>query len=143
MNKEISTDEQELKKEQDQLIKWIRTHKKQLKLAGVCCSVLILLILLLRNKEKLQALWGTLRETIIPSDGISHTTVSASTSAAANIAALFADDPSIPIEVRKHIRNLPKGWHASAEKIAEALANGIILQEGQTWVTGYVKWACA
>lgn len=32
------------------------------------------------------------------------------------------------------IRNLPDGWSASPEKVAEALALGIELLEGQTWV---------
>ena len=34
----------------------------------------------------------------------------------------------------KHLRKLPKGWHASPEKIATARENGFELQDGETWV---------
>ena len=37
----------------------------------------------------------------------------------------------------KHIRNLPEGYKASAEKIASAEENGFNLKEGQTWVDEY------
>lgn len=37
----------------------------------------------------------------------------------------------------KHIRNLPKGHNASAEKIATAEEHGFSLGEGQTWVDDY------
>ena len=45
-----------------------------------------------------------------------------------------------PIDSRhasKHIRNLPEGYKASAEKIATAEANGFKLEDGQTWVDEY------
>lgn len=48
-----------------------------------------------------------------------------------------------PYDVSKHIRNLPKGQRASAEKIATAMENGFELKEGQTWVTDYVKGVAA
>ena len=37
----------------------------------------------------------------------------------------------------KHIRNLPEGHNASAEKIATAEEHGFSLGEGQTWVDDY------
>lgn len=40
-------------------------------------------------------------------------------------------------DVRAHIRNLPAGWSASAEKVAEAAARGIELEQGQTLVAAY------
>lgn len=40
-------------------------------------------------------------------------------------------------EVSEHIRNLPNGWHASAEKIEAAKEKGIILEPGQTIVNSY------
>ena len=46
-------------------------------------------------------------------------------------------------EVSRHIRNLPNGWHASPEKVAEALKNNIVLGEGQTWVNSYMKGGAA
>lgn len=44
-----------------------------------------------------------------------------------------------PFGVCGHPRNLPKGWNASAEKIALALEQGIELKERQTWVKNYLK----
>ena len=44
-----------------------------------------------------------------------------------------------PFDVSAHIKNLPKNQHASQEKIYEALRAGVILEDGQTWVTGYQK----
>jgi hypothetical protein len=44
-----------------------------------------------------------------------------------------------PFGVCGHPRNLPKGWNASAEKIALALENGTELGEHQTWVKNYLK----
>lgn len=44
-----------------------------------------------------------------------------------------------PFDVSAHIKNLPKNQHASPEKINEALQAGVILEDGQTWVTGYQK----
>jgi len=43
------------------------------------------------------------------------------------------------IDVSKHIRNLPDGWKASAEKMDSAIKSGIELGANQTWVEGYSK----
>ena len=42
-----------------------------------------------------------------------------------------------PHDVSGFLRQLPDGWHASPEKIAEAIALGIDLPEGCTWVDPY------
>ena len=42
-------------------------------------------------------------------------------------------------DVIRHIRNLPKGWKASPEKIEEAVNLGINLLENQTIVNPYIK----
>lgn len=42
-------------------------------------------------------------------------------------------------DVSTHIRNLPKGWKASPEKIAEAAELGINLLDNQTLVDSYMK----
>ena len=44
-----------------------------------------------------------------------------------------------PFGVEGFIRNLPDGWHPSAEKIAQAAALGIELGEHQTLVDPYMK----
>lgn len=43
----------------------------------------------------------------------------------------------IPHDVAEHLRNLPNGWKASAEKIATAAEHGYDLRPGQTWVEAY------
>ncbi len=47
--------------------------------------------------------------------------------------------PEAPFDVIAHIRNLPEGWHASPEKIAEAAELQIILLPNQTLVDAYIK----
>ncbi len=44
-----------------------------------------------------------------------------------------------PIEVSEHLRNLPEGWNASAEKMLSATEHGYQLNPGQTWVDTYTK----
>ncbi len=43
------------------------------------------------------------------------------------------------LEVEKHIRNLPEGYHASFEKKTSAADHGFELLENQTWVDDYTK----
>ncbi|SDB28869.1 hypothetical protein SAMN02910317_01411 [Ruminococcaceae bacterium FB2012] len=45
----------------------------------------------------------------------------------------------LPFEVEGYIRNLPEGWHPSAEKIAQAADLGIELGEHQTLVNSFMK----
>lgn len=59
------------------------------------------------------------------------------------VTAIASNSEALPFEVSRHIRNLPSGWHASPEKIAEALKNNIILMDGQTWVGSYMKGVAA
>lgn len=55
-----------------------------------------------------------------------------------NLAQTFNDTESLfSHHASKHIRNLPEGQKASAEKIATAEANGFKLEDGQTWVDDY------
>lgn len=43
------------------------------------------------------------------------------------------------IDVSKHIRNLPEGWKASAEKLDSAIKTEFVLGAHQTWVDDYSK----
>lgn len=45
------------------------------------------------------------------------------------------------IDVREHIRNLPKGWHPSTSKVELAAKYGYSLEEHQTWVNAHTKVA--
>lgn len=132
-------------KEQNQMIQWIKAHKKQLILAGIGIAALIALVLGIKNKDTLKALWASLKGVVEPaaetvSDAVASTVAELP---AETPALLLSNDPCVPQEVRRHIRNLHEGWHASPEKLAAAREMGIILQEGQTWVDNYMKGVCA
>lgn len=47
--------------------------------------------------------------------------------------------PSEPFSVKPFIRILPEGWQASEKAIQNALEAGIELEEGQTFVVGFMK----
>lgn len=132
-------------KERNQIVQWIKSHKKQLILAGIGVAALIALILGIKNKDTLKALWESLKGAVKPhAERISDTVTTTVTEIPTETPALLlSDDPCVPQEVRRHIRNLHEGWHASPEKKAAAREIGIILQEGQTWVDGYMKGVCA
>lgn len=53
-----------IKKEKNTLIKWIKAHKKELILAGIGIASLIGFILVLKNKEAIKELWTTLQKSI-------------------------------------------------------------------------------
>ena len=132
-------------KEQSQIIQWIKAHKKQLILAEIGIAAMIALVLGIKNKDTLKALWAALKGAVEPtaeriSDAVTTTVTEIPTETPA---LLLSNDPRVAQEVRRHIRNLHEGWHASPEKLAAAREMGILLQEGQTWVDNYMKGVCA
>lgn len=132
-------------KEQNQMIQWIKAHKKQLILAGIGIAALIALVLGIKNNDTLKAFWASLKGVVEPaaetvSDAVATTVAEIPTETPA---LLLSNDPRVAQEVRRHIRNLHEGWHASPEKLAAAREMGILLQEGQTWVDNYMKGVCA
>ena len=58
---------------------------------------------------------------------------------AETIGAASRNGYAAPFEVCEHVRRLSGGRKASAEKIASALENNIVLEETQTWVRRYMK----
>lgn len=131
------------------LIRWIKKHKKMLIAAGISIGVLILVVLGIKNKAALKALWDSLK------GAANHPTAKAAEKVAKvvseippepiqeAVSAIASNSETLPFEVSRHIRNLPVGWHASPEKVAEALKNNIILMDGQTWVDSYMKGVVA
>lgn len=132
-------------KEQNRVIQWIKAHKKELALVGFSVAVLIALVVCIWNKDALKALLASLKTAVEPAGKKIVDTIAVTAPEIAETApvVLLSDNPSIPIEVRRHIRNLPHGWHASLEKQIAALANNIILKDGQTWVEAYKKGVSA
>lgn len=131
------------------LIRWIKGHKKQLIIAGISIGTLILIILGIKNRAAIKAVWDSLKGVV------KHPTAKAAEEvakvvtdippapASEIVTAVVSNLETLPFEVSRHIRNLPDGWHASPEKVAEALKNSIILMDGQTWVDSYVKGGVA
>ena len=135
------------------VINWVRAHRRELIIAGVSIAAVIGTILLIKNWTTLKAYLKSLTELIPESGSTTKTAVKAAEGTVkatddvvktTSVAVETAHNPEvIPIEVAKHIRNLPDGWHPSPEKVATALDNGVILAEGQTWVDGYWKGRAA
>ncbi|MDE7121455.1 MAG: hypothetical protein K2O42_04770, partial [Oscillospiraceae bacterium] len=98
-------------KEKNQMIRWIKAHKKQLILAGIGIAALIALVLGIKNKEKLKVLLTSLRSIITPTAETISETVTATVTETPRETPTFllSNDPHIPQEVCRHIRNLHEG----------------------------------
>lgn len=131
------------------LICWIKEHKKELVIAGISAGTIILIVLGIKNREIIKAIWDSLKKavkqpTVKVTETITKVTVEIPQEHIQEaITAVASNTESLPFEVSRHIRNLPDGWHASPEKVAEALKNDIVLMDGQTWVDSYVKGCVA
>lgn len=134
-------------KERKDLIKWIKKNKKKIAVVGI--GTLILVILGIKNKDAIKALWDSLKEaTEHPSTKTSEAVTQVISEVSPEpvqeaISVVTSTSESIPFEVSRHVRTLPRGWRASPEKVAAALENNIALMEGQTWVDSYVKGGTA
>lgn len=126
---------------------WVEVHKGQLILAGISITAIIGVILGLKKKDALMELWDALEESIKDTikTGYSEIPIAQDSTLALEIvtASRTYTPPQDPFEVVTHIRELPAGWHHSAEKAAEAAAMGIDLLENQTIVDHYMKNAVA
>lgn len=131
--------------EKSSLVQWIKKHKKELIIAGVGVGALILVILGIRNKAAVKAAWNSLKELVKqpptkPAEEITRVVTEIPPEPVREITRIVpSNSPRLPYEVRRHIRTLPDGWHASPEKIETALAHSIELMPGQTWVDNYTK----
>lgn len=123
-----------MEKERNDFRKWVKDHKKQLIGTGICFGIILLSTFVLPYDRYLSSLWKELKRLI--TKPVEETGEKAVREAAAQ-----KINHQTASEVSKHIRNLHEGWHASAQKIREAAANGFQLLEGQTWVKDYPKGA--
>ncbi|KGK86725.1 hypothetical protein DP73_15855 [Desulfosporosinus sp. HMP52] len=139
------------------LLAWVKAHKKELVIVGISLTALIGIILCIKNRDSIDALWKSLSGAIekFPTEApkISQTTIEKIAQSSVTVTDVINSKelPVIntamtyqnPFEVSDHIRNLHEGWRASAKKITEAEAMGIILQPGQTLVDAYMKGGVA
>ena len=130
-----------MENEKKTFVDWIKEHKKELIIAGVSIAAIITVIIGIKNQKALEEAWASLRklvekapETMPVAKSVPDTDVSP-VKEIVEINIISAD--RIPHDVVEHIRNLPEGWKASAQKIATAAEHGYNLLPGQTWVEAY------
>lgn len=118
--------------EKQTFIKSVKAHKKELIVAGISVAALVALIVAVKKKDSILALWDSLKKDVaeVPTKSAVESMPMAESVSETNI---------IDFPVRGHKRYLPNGNHASLEKIASAPEHGYTLQPGQTWVEGYTK----
>ena len=134
------------------LIRWIKENKKELMYAGLSVAALILLVLGIKHRDAIKAVWESLTNALkgppvsttnqapVRMADIATTTTAGISPEPIQVAMnTVSNSDCFPFEVRGHIRNLPNGWHASPGKLQEALVNDIVLSDGQTWVGSYLK----
>lgn len=123
-------------KEERTTKEWIKEHKIELICGGIGIAVVVGLLLGLKNRDAIEAV----------AKGAEHLPQKAPgpvaalpdiTPAADIILPPAAARKRAPHEVAMHLRNLPEGYKASAEKIAVATELGYALQPGQTLVESY------
>lgn len=136
---------------------WVKKHRKELIIAGISATALIGIIVYIKNRDSIDALWKSLIGVIEKSPNeapkISQTTIERLAQSSVTVTDVInpTELPVIntamtnqnPFEVSDHIRNLHEGWRASVKKLNEADAIGIILQPGQTLVNTYTKGSAA
>ena len=132
--------------ERKKVIRWIKTHRKALVIAGISITALIAIIMGIKNRQAIKQIWMLLRakveKPVAQAIGSQPVHVKGITTEEV-ISAVTEHREVASFDVSKHIRNLPYGRHASAEKIATALENGFVLSENQTWVVDYAKGMAA
>lgn len=136
-------------------IEWVKAHKKQLTITGISTLAVIGIILGIKNKDTIIELWASLQKSIskappetptfsMPAPKTTEIRTATSELVAETKELTRAYTPqTIPFNVKDHLRNLPEGWHASPEKIAEAELLGIELLPNQTLVNSYTKGVIA
>ena len=136
---------------------WVKKHRTELIIAGISATALIGIIICMKNRDSIEALWksliGAIEKSPTEAPKISQTTIEKIAQSSVTVTDVINPTEIVvtnttrtfqdPFEVSNHIRNLHEGWRASAKKITEAEAMGIILLPGQTLVDTYMKGGVA
>lgn len=141
-----------MNEQKQKYINWIKTHKKELIVAGGSISAIIAIVYCYQKRgeilkylknPKFQILklpFGTNSSLVVESIGKSAPTKSGLSLPQENRSIVpIRKLESESFDVLGHIRNLHDGWHASAAKIVAATERGYELLPGQTWVNNYTK----
>lgn len=130
-----------MEKEKKTFVDWIKEHKKELVIAGVSIAAIIAVVIGIKNHKDLEKAWAFLRKVVekmpktIPVKKPVPVTEVVPVKKIVDINIVPAE--KVPHDVVEHLRNLPEGWKASAQKIATAADHGYNLLPGQTWVEAY------
>lgn len=129
--------------EKERLTDWVKKHKKELLLSGVSVSVILALIIGIKNRDERIKAWKPLIKLADEaSQRASALTISVNLEELSVLESMDYNNPQMGAEfmdVCSHIRNLPEGRIPSVEKIASAAQRGYELKPGQTWVEQYTK----
>ena len=122
---------------QKRVVKWVKEHRTELVAAGVSISILIGIIICTKDHASLSELIIKIKRLIAGDSVFDADTTKKMFASGKDFVAIKEVKGRVPHSVSEHIRNLPEGHHASAEKAIEALRKGIELMEGQTIVDAY------
>ncbi|MDO4757345.1 MAG: hypothetical protein Q4A54_13430, partial [Parabacteroides sp.] len=116
--------------------KWIKSHKKQILFYGTLTLIVIGGVIFAYNSDE-----RTWEFPEIPTGEDSEQKILNSTKPIIPVATTHAisDEPSKVIDIEPYLRNLPNGYHPSAEKISTAIEHGFNLNENQTWVDKHTR----
>lgn len=130
-----------MEKEKKTFVDWVKEHKKELIIAGVSIAAIIAVIVGIKNHKALEEAQLSLRKLVEKTPEAIPTVNTASIAEVTPVKDIveinIVTADRIPHDVAEHLRNLPNGWKASAEKIATAAEHGYDLRPGQTWVEAY------
>ncbi len=130
-----------MEKEKKIFVEWVKEHKKELIIGGVSIVAIIAVIIGIKHHQTLEEAWTSLKKSVkktpetIPTAKPIPVTEVVPAKDIVEINIVTTD--RISHDVAEHLRNLPEGWKASAEKIAIAAEHGYELLPGQTWVEAY------
>lgn len=130
-----------MENEKKTFVDWVKEHKKELIIAGVSIAAIIAVIIGIKNHKALEEAWSSLRKLVeraleaMPVAKSVPVTEVSPVKEIVEVNIISAD--RVPHDVAEHLRNLPEGWKASAQKIATAAEHGYDLLPGQTWVEAY------
>lgn len=136
---------------------WVKAHKKELEIAGISITALIVIVICIKDRDSIEAFWKSQSSRIGTSPTevpiLSQITIEKIAPSSVTVTDVIntTEIPVVnatgtsqnPFRVSDHIRNLHEGWRISSKKITEAETIGIILQSGQTYVDAYMKGGVA
>ena len=125
---------------------WVKSHKKQLIIAAGAIAVVIVGGAIIHNNKDLLGDMVKVFEKNVDKLPKTENAVAPVAQLAIVECDVLAEPrkyttPQEPVAVCGHVRRLAEGMSHSAEKAAQAAAQGIDLQPNETWVDPYMKYA--